>query len=69
MAESCHFYDGVHHAQLKPYVLWKKHTCFTEDLYQDRTQKWKENEWTKFDLKDLRKRMKEKLSGGKRWSY
>ena len=28
MAESCHFYDGVHHAQLKPYVLWKKTYLF-----------------------------------------
>ena len=24
VAERYHFYDGVHHAQIKTYVIWKK---------------------------------------------
>ena len=23
VAERYHFYDGVHHAQVKPYIIWK----------------------------------------------
>ena len=42
VAERYHFYDGVHHAQIKPYVLWKNITYFTE-IYINTEQKvqWK----------------------------
>ena len=36
--ERYHFYDGVHHAQVKPYVIWKKTALILHrDLYQHRT--------------------------------
>ena len=38
VAERYHFYDGVHHAQVKPYVIWKKTALILHrDLYQHRT--------------------------------
>ena len=33
VAERYHFYDGVHHDQIKRYIIWKNQ----RDLYQHRT--------------------------------
>ena len=51
MAERYHFNDGVHHAQVKPYVIWKKTALILQrDLKSTQNIKCKENEWTKFGL-------------------
>ena len=33
VAERYHFYDGVHHAQIKPYVICKKQLVFYKEIY------------------------------------
>ena len=33
MAERYHFYDCVHHVQIKPYVIWKKQPLFYKEIY------------------------------------
>ena len=52
--ERYHFYDGVHHAQIKPYVIWKKNSSyFTRRFITTHNIKCKENERTKFGLEKL----------------
>ena len=66
VAERYHFYDGVHHAQVKPYIIWKKSSCFTKRFISIQNIKCKENSGQNLTCKDFRNRMKEKCSGGKR---
>ena len=33
VAERYHFYDGVQHAQIKPYVICKKQLVFYKEIY------------------------------------
>ena len=66
VAERYHFYDGVHHAQVKPYIIWKKSSCFTKRFISIQNIKCKENSGQNLTCKDFRNRMKEKRSGGKR---
>ena len=49
VAERYHFYDGVHHAQVKPYVTWKKQLLFYKEIYintEHKVQrKWVDKVW------------------------
>ena len=49
MAERYHFYDGVHHAQIKPYVVWKKQFLFYKEIYINTKhkvqRKWVDKIW------------------------
>ena len=70
VAERYHFYDGVHHAQVKPYVIWKKQLLFYKEIYiktEHKVQrKWVDKIWLG---KIMETGWKEKRSGGKRKSY
>ena len=50
VAERYHFYNGFHHAQVRPYVIWKKTALILQRFISTQNIKCKENEWTKFGL-------------------
>ena len=49
VAERYHFYDGVHHAQIKPYVICKKQLVFYKEIYINAEhkvlRKWVDKIW------------------------
>ena len=49
VTECYHFYDGVHYAQIKPYVIWKKQLLFYKEIYintEHKVQrKWVDKIW------------------------
>ena len=66
VAERYHFYGGVRHAQIKPYVCEKKNsTYFTKRLISKQSIKCKKMSGQNLAWKDFRNRMKEKCSGGR----
>ena len=50
VAERYHFYGGVRHAQIKPYVCEKKNYLFYKEIDIKTERKMQKNEWTKFGL-------------------
>ena len=49
VAERYHFYDGVHHAQIKPYVICRKQLVFYKEIYINAEhkvlRKWVDKIW------------------------